>query len=146
MKYTAITALAAAAAFALTAPALADHLKDGRKLTATLSGANEIPGPGDADGMGMIVARVNPGRGQFCYTLTASKIAPATMAHIHDAAAGVAGPVVIALKAPTSGTSSGCVTISKELAQEIVQHPEEYYANVHNAQYPAGAIRAQLGK
>ena len=79
MKYTAITALAAAAAFALTAPALAGHLKDGRKLNATLSGANEIPGPGDPDGMGMIVARVNPGQGQFCYTLTASKIAPATI-------------------------------------------------------------------
>ena len=37
MKYTAITALAAVAAFALTAPALAGHLKDGRKLNARTS-------------------------------------------------------------------------------------------------------------
>ena len=30
------------------------------------------------------------------------------------------------------------------LAQEILSSPEDYYVNVHNAEYPGGALRGQL--
>ncbi|MEO7960611.1 MAG: CHRD domain-containing protein, partial [Ginsengibacter sp.] len=74
-------------------------------------------------------------------------IDPAAAAHIHRAPAGVAGPVIIALTAPTSGTSSGTITgIDPDLLKAIIQHPEEYYVNVHNAMYPGGAARGQLSK
>ena len=117
----------------------------GKKLSAELTGEAEVPGPGDEDGTGSASVRVNIGQRQVCYTLKVSGIAPATMAHIHEAPEGQAGPVVVGLMAPTSGESSGCVTVTRELAKEILKDPADYYVNVHNAEFPGGAVRGQLG-
>jgi len=118
----------------------------GRKLQTSLTGAAEVPGPGDPDGTGTAEITVNPGQNQVCYKLTVSNIAPATAAHIHEAPPTAAGPVVVTLGAPTSGMSSGCVTVTRELALEILKDPADYYVNVHNAPFPAGAVRGQLAK
>jgi hypothetical protein len=118
----------------------------GRKLHATLSGAAEIPGPGDPDGSGTVTVIVNPGQGRVCYTLEVSNIATATAAHIHDAPVGVAGPVDVTLSPPSDGDSSGCVDVGREQALEILKEPDTYYVNVHNANFPSGAIRGQLSK
>lgn len=116
----------------------------GAPLSATLTGAAEIPGPGDPDGAGTASLTVNPGQGEICYTLTASNIAPATAAHIHVGSVNVAGPVVVPLMPPTSGTSSACASVDRALALAILKNTENYYVNVHNAAFPAGAIRGQL--
>ena len=129
------------AGMSLAAPALA-----ATRLTTTMTGAAEVPGPGDPDGSGTAVLRLNRGRGEICYELTVSGIVPATAAHIHVAPAGVAGPVVVPLVPPTSGSSSACATVDRELIKAIAQNPENYYVNVHNAEYPAGAVRGQLLK
>ena len=135
------------AAAALPASAAMPAKGDGGvKLSATLSGAAEVPRAGDPDGTGSFMARVNPGQGRVCYTLTVANIAAATMAHIHRGAVGVAGPVVVPLTPPTSGSSEACATITRELAMALIQHPEQYYANVHNAAFPGGAVRGQLTK
>jgi hypothetical protein len=119
----------------------------GRPLSATLTGASEVPGPGDADGSGTVTIRLNQGKKQVCYELSVSNIAPATAAHIHRGGTTVAGPVVVTLAAPTSGTSSGCVeNVSEDLIKQIRQNPENYYVNVHNAAFPDGAVRGQLTK
>jgi hypothetical protein len=118
----------------------------GRPLTATLTGANEVPGPGDPDGSGFALVTLNLGQGEVCFELTVSGIAPATAAHIHVGPAGVAGPVVVPLTPPTSGSSSGCKSVDQELIKAILQDPSAYYVNVHNAEYPAGAMRGQLSK
>ena len=83
-------------------------------------------------------------RAKVCYTLTAKRIAPATAAHIHKGPPGVAGPIVVPLKPPTDGSSSGCKKISRSLAKNLKEHPGRYYVNVHNRPYPEGAIRGQL--
>jgi hypothetical protein len=58
----------------------------------------------------------------------------------------VAGPIVVALKPPTSGVSGGCTRAAPALVSAIVANPSNYYVNVHNAPYPEGAIRGQLSQ
>lgn len=119
----------------------------GRKFTTSLTGAAEVPTPGDPDGSGTATIRLNQGKKQVCYDLTVSNIAAATMAHIHRGAEGVAGDVVVTLGTPSDGSESGCVeNVNGDLIKEIRQHPENFYVNVHNAEFPGGAVRGQLGK
>lgn len=118
----------------------------GRPLETGLTGAAEVPGPGDPDGSGTARLTLNPGQGEICFELTVANIEPATAAHIHEAPAGSAGPVVVGLTAPTTGTSRDCLAVDRELIQEIMADPSAYYVNVHNSPFPAGAVRGQLSK
>lgn len=118
----------------------------GRPFWVSLSGAEEVPIPGDPDGSGTAFLTLNPGLGMVCWELTAQNIDPATAAHIHRAPAGTAGGVVVPLSPPTNGTSSGCAEADMELILDILRNPEEFYVNVHNPVFPAGAIRGQLSR
>jgi len=119
----------------------------GRKFSTTLTGAAEIPGPGDTDARGTASVTVNSGQKKVCYKISVSNIDTATMAHIHHGAVGVAGPVVVPLTAPnSSGNSAGCATVTRALALDILKSPAAYYVNVHNAAFPNGAARGQLRK
>jgi hypothetical protein len=120
----------------------------GRKFTAVMTGAQEAPGPGDEDGIGFATLRLNPGTGQVCFDIRVENITlPATGAHIHEAPVGEPGPIVVGLTAPDeSGSSSGCVEADREEILEIIRTPEDYYINVHNSDFPGGAVRAQLSK
>lgn len=139
-------ALAASAALVATG-AYAQSDTGGRKLQTSLTGAAEVPGPGDPDGAGTAEITVNPGKNQVCYKLSVTNIAVATAAHVHEGAATVAGPVKVTLGAPAAnGMSEGCVTVERALALEILKRPADYYVNVHNAEFPAGAVRGQLAK
>ena len=123
-----------------------DPQHGGRPLTTTLTGAAEVPGPGDTDGTGTASITLNHGKGEVCYELTVDKIAAANAAHIHEGAVDKAGPPIANLTAPTNGSSKGCVALDKDKIQTIIQSPENYYVNVHNAEFPDGAVRGQLGK
>ena len=118
----------------------------GRTLTTTLTGAEEVPGPGDPDGSGEAKITLNSGKGELCYEISVTGISSAIAAHIHVGPAGVAGPVVVPLAAPTEGTSSGCASVDPDLIKTIMKNPEQYYVNVHNVDFPAGAVRGQLSK
>ena len=118
----------------------------GAPLSTSLTGAAEVPGPGDPDGSGSAVLRLNRGQGEICYELTVSGIAPATAAHIHVGTVDVAGPVVVPLAPPSTGSSSACAVVDRDLIKAIIQDPENYYVNVHNAEFPAGAVRGQLSR
>lgn len=123
-----------------------DH--GGRPLTAMLTGAAEAPGPGNPDGNGWATITVNVGQGEVCWEINVSGITlPATAAHIHVAPVGVPGPVVVPLSAPdASGFASGCRNAARDLVKAILQNPAAYYVNVHNADFPGGAVRGQLSK
>jgi hypothetical protein len=142
----------AIAAVAMLFPVSAASAQDGgRPITVSMTGAAERPLPpegpgGDPDGSGTASFRINPGQSQVCYTLSVANIEPATAAHIHRAPPTDPGPIVVHLAAPTNGSSSGCATVSRALAKELIQNPGAFYVNVHNTPYPAGAVRGQLGK
>jgi hypothetical protein len=126
--------------------------KDGLfRFTTTLTGEAEVnaqgvPNQGDLDGKGLATITINYGAGTLCWEISVSGITlPASAAHIHEAPVGVAGPVVVPLSAPDAkGFASGCTSVSRDELKEIIQHPEEYYVNVHNSDFPGGALRGQL--
>lgn len=129
----------------LVVPSAAASDTAGAPRITSLSGAEEAPGPADPDGTGFAMIKLNVGRMRVCWDLTVSDIAPAIAAHIHIAPAGVPGPIVVPLSPPTSGSSSGCRDgVDPVLIQAIVDHPDQYYVNVHNTDFPAGAVRGQL--
>ena len=109
-----------------------------------LQGEEEVPVRGDLDGRGFAVVAAIPELGLVCYGIAVFGIAPASAAHIHEAPRGVAGPIVVGLQAPTGGSSSGCIANQSE-AEDIAEDPADYYVNVHNAEFPGGALRGQLG-
>jgi hypothetical protein len=112
-----------------------------------MSGEGEVPGPGDLDGSGTTHVALIPSEGRICYSLDASDIAPATAAHIHQGAFHEAGPIVVGLDPPpVEGTSNGCTGVDPTLLGSLVASPESYYVNVHNEEFPDGAIRGQLSE
>lgn len=141
----AATLTLAGGSVAVAGPAVARTADSAERSTlVVMTGRAERPGPGDPDGFGFALVRLTPAEGEICYVLTASRIEPATAAHIHRGGRDVAGPVVVPLEPPTAGVSAACVTADRGLVTDVAAHPEGYYVNVHNAPYPAGAIRAQL--
>ena len=137
--------LAVAAVISLAVGAIV-WAQGGRPLSTTLTGAAEIP-PGDPDGTGTAQITLNAGLGEVCWTINVASITlPATAAHIHIAPAGIAGPIVVTLSAPdASGVASGCTqSASQDVLRGITVAPELFYVNVHNADFPAGAVRGQL--
>jgi hypothetical protein len=149
MSIARISAAATVAVLALatvTAPAAVGKASP---LVATLNGAREVPGPGDANGEGTARLRLNVDERRICYTIEVSRIAlPASAAHIHMGRRGVAGSVVVTLGAPgAKGTAEGCASgLQKSLIRAIRDEPADYYVNVHNSAYPDGAVRGQLRK
>lgn len=123
-----------------------DRTTGGRPLEAVLLGSNEVPKAADPDGSGMAKITLNQGLGTISYELSVSGIVPAVAAHIHVGAAGTNGPVVVHLMAPASGSSMGTVKVDEDLIKAIRQNPEGYYVNVHNSEFPGGAVRGQLTK
>lgn len=114
-------------------------------LGVSMTGLQEVPGPGDPDGNGTVEVRIDPRTGEICWNLYARQIEPATAAHIHRGAAGAGGAPVVTLTTPdANGRSQGCQTVELGLAREIGMRGYDFYVNVHTPTHPAGAIRGQL--
>ncbi|MBD8869569.1 CHRD domain-containing protein [Nocardioides donggukensis] len=135
-------------------PANAGHTNS--VLEADLNGRAEV-GPdkriaGDPNGRGeAYVFGIDNDPNTLCYVLTVDKIGTAVAAHIHEGPAGSNGPVVVNLAAPADGNAADCLTegeegkfVGDQTVAEILANPADYYVNVHNAEYPGGAVRGQL--
>jgi CHRD domain-containing protein len=116
------------------------------RLSTTLNAGQEVPKQ---------VVKNQVGHGTFTGTLVGTKLTwkltwakltgPAGAAHIHMAAMGKAGGVVVSLCTPCGnaiGSKSGTATISASLLKTIQNHGA--YVNVHTAKNPNGEIRGQL--
>lgn len=134
-----IVTLAVALVAGFAGPASAAEI-----FTTELRGDEEVPTRGDPDGSGFAVVAAIPEAGLVCYAVVVFGVNPITAAHIHEAPRGSAGPVVVPLDPPTSGASGGCVA-NQTQANDIAADPSDYYVNVHNPEYPGGALRGQLG-
>ena len=159
--------LAAPALCLAPSAALAGHLNsvlvaelDGREEVA--AGASNRAIVGDPNGRGEIyVFGIDGDPTTLCYVLLVSKIselesAPGNgrAAHIHEGARGTNGPVVANLAWPQDGQAGDCLTEGEAgpkfptgetgIVQRILNNPHDFYVNVHNQKYPAGAVRGQL--
>ena len=115
------------------------------ELRSSLTGLQEVPGPGDPDGSGTATVRAKPAEGQVCWTLNVRAIETITVAHIHRGAAGTAGQPVMTLTTPdASGRSQGCAAVDQAVARDMAGQAFNYYINVHTAAFPLGAVRGQL--
>ena len=126
---------------------VASFLRDAN-LAALALGRNEVPGPGDPDGSAIAV--FNVGTDSVTFAAHWRNIAPPSAAHIHSGAAGAAGPVVVGLLAAPGGLpasingAAGTAMGAPDVLANIRQNPAGFYFNMHNAEFPAGAIRGQL--
>jgi len=144
----------------------------GSKLfLALMQPQNEVPAIADTSSANVIIsvhavldANDKPVSGSVDFDVTTKFSSGVTVTglHIHNAAAGVNGAIVI----PTdvNGTdnsitidSTGRTRIQKQVQfpstspaisvatiQDMVQHPENYYVNIHTTVNPGGAMRGQL--
>ena len=143
-----LAALAAVALVALPATAAKKPAKE-YDLLASLIGKEEAPNPGDPDGYGAADFRIKGNK--VCFRIIATDIAEVTAAHIHKAPKGSPGDVVVDLftfkgkNQTLPPRISGCAKTTTAIAKAIAKKPGDYYVNVHNADFPAGALRGQLG-
>ncbi len=110
--------------------------------STALAGSKEVPANAStATGTGSI--GINPVTLELCGGLTTTGLT-GTGAHIHEAAVGVAGPVIVPLSDTGGGTwgvPAGTRLTSSQFASWVAG---SLYVNVHSTTYPSGEIRGQL--
>jgi CHRD domain len=114
------------------------------ELAAQMDGQQEVP-PADANGVGdAFVFGTSSDPQTLCYAVIVDRMGTPLAAHIHHGAVGVENPPAVPLKTPKDGDSAGCVQVRARLVSRILNNPQNWYVNVHNAKFPDGAIRGQL--
>jgi hypothetical protein len=113
----------------------------GADVKVTLSGDQEVPAVKTAaTGSGTITVGDDKSVSGSVMTTGVN----ATMAHIHIAAAGVNGPVIVPLE--KNGDNGWKVPAGKSLTDDQMKafKAGDLYVNVHSAANPGGEIRGQL--
>ena len=114
----------------------------------SMSGDQEVPGPGDEDGQASGTLSIDDATNLISWSFTYSNIATPAAMHIHTGAAGEGGGVLIPLNVEMGGepgTLVGSTTGDAADVMAILASPSDYYVNIHNADFRPGAIRGQLG-
>ena len=133
--------LAAAMSLALLVGGAYSAAAFGADIKVTLSGANEVPPvTTTAAGSGTIMVGMDM---SVSGGVTTTGIA-ATAAHIHEAAAGKNGPVIVPMT--KNGDNGWTIAAGAKLteAQMASLKAGNLYVNVHSAANPGGELRGQL--
>ena len=119
----------------------ADHQSGMGGLGLLLSGTQEVP-PVTTSATGRASITIGADKSVSGGISTSGIVG--TAAHIHAAAAGTNGPVMITLEKDTENGWVVPADTSLTDAQHAMFKAGELYLNVHSAAHPAGEIRAQL--
>lgn len=136
------------AALLLLAPPSA--LATSATFPVSMTGAQEVPGPGDPDGSAFGTISLDDATGQISWSFSYAGIDAPTAMHIHGpgAPAGVGGNVFIGLGVATSGGAGTLVSslVHGNLAQvaQILASPGDFYVNIHTGTFAGGAVRGQV--
>ena len=141
------------------------------RLEASMNGDNELDqvtlerGAGDPNGTATAIVRVNPATRTVCFDLDWRKIQAPARAHIHEGNRTANGDIIVPLfetgepppadetdptdqDLPASLRSAGgCVrdvAATRAQLRDIRDNPRQFYVNIHNNAFPAGAVRGQL--
>src|SRR5436190_1706824 len=118
-----------------------EHSGGGYTQSVMLTGANEVPAvSSSASGTGSVT--VSSDR-TVTANITVKGMTP-TAAHIHEAAAGANGPVIVPFVKQGDNTFVAGPGAKMTEAQYDAFKAGRTYVNVHSAAHPAGEIRAQL--
>ena len=171
MKMSAVYALTLAIAAAgcsssSTSPSTTTPTKP--TFTATLSPSNEVPAIIGAEASGSGTAtitfdvtkdaagNITAGTATFVVNLTGFPPGtPINIAHIHQAAAGVNGGIVVntglsagqnVLTTGSGSFSVANISVTPEIAQGMLSNPAGFYFNVHTTLNAGGVARGQLSR
>ena len=112
-------------------------------LAGTLNGDREVDNAGDPDGEAFASVVFDDGTAHFFFNVI--NTAEPTAAHIHRGNASENGSIVIDPSASFSGgVAVTSVAVDDDLEREILAAPHNFYFNVHNSEFAAGAVRGQL--
>jgi hypothetical protein len=136
--------LAAALGLGLAACGGDDHTQVTTISRASMSGEQEVPP----------VATGALGTGTLSFDFPSRSISgsivldgmTATAAHIHEAAVGVSGPIIVPLTETTPGTWSVPAGAMLTESQAAALAAGGLYFNAHSAANPNGEIRGQIGR
>ena len=141
MKKTVLqAALIIAAATLAACSSMPDWMPGSGAHKVSLTGAEQVP-PVTTDAKGSGSFRIKDD-GTVTGSVTTTGVA-GTMAHIHMAAKGANGPVIVPL---TKNGDTYSVPEGKKLTPEQLKAFKEgrLYVNVHSAAHKGGEVRAQL--
>jgi CHRD domain-containing protein len=139
-RVVAVLALAAVAGCADVQDKMLDWMPVSGAVNVELSGAEEVP-PVSTQGSGSGSFSV-ASDGSLTGSVTTTGV-QGTMAHIHQAAKGSNGPIIVPL---TKDGDTYSVPSGRRLTDAQIQalRAGELYVNVHSDRYKGGEVRAQL--
>ncbi|MGW3099120.1 CHRD domain-containing protein [Streptomyces sp. NPDC001102] len=156
---TAVTVAALGGVAAAATPASAAGGDDGAGtgvtlLATSLRGANEVPVPGgpaagDKDGAALEFIKIDGDRVSVAVTWRGT--GRPTRLHLHQGAKGTNGDVRIdfsgLLKHSRRHSVTGAVEVQDPALLDALRNdPGSFYANLHTAEFPGGAVRGSLHK
>src|SRR4051812_26552460 len=146
-----LVGLLAALSLVVIVSAVASGASD-EVFTGTFSGGAEVPSV-TTNGTGTVYVFINPAGTEIKYAVSYTGLSgPLVAAHIHGAAPGVNGPIMLPLPIGPS-TMFGSLTQANFQATSAASTWAEAltlirtgkaYVNLHTAAHPGGEVRAQL--